>query len=271
MTKIKSTIKSNLYKKDLYTREDIDYLINKHITEYDIKSANISIARYYNLLPKETIDHLSTLNKQDRVIQVGKIQRDDKIFNEELNNGFEYMRRNLFLFNDIEDDDVLSVKKDAVFIIDKILLYTKFDELEFAQKNSYTSYHKFGKIELYYNSSTNDMAVKGIDDNKLDKNEKFISILKRFFKIIESGDSDSFVRLMKNFSEDYKNRNLTYEYYREFNPFSDYSLTLGFGKHDTIHIDTMDESLDGYVNINYNYMHYILPLIQRHYFDKNKG
>ena len=148
MTKIKSTIKSNLYKKDLYTREDIDYLINKHITEYDIKSANISIARYYNLLPKETIDHLSTLNKQDRVIQVGKIQRDDKIFNEELNNGFEYMRRNLFLFNDIEDDDVLSVKKDAVFIIDKILLYTKFDELEFAQKNSYTSYHKFGKIRI---------------------------------------------------------------------------------------------------------------------------
>ena len=49
---------SNLYKRDLYLQKDHDYIIGKRITEYDIKSANTNLCKYYNLLPNDEIEEL---------------------------------------------------------------------------------------------------------------------------------------------------------------------------------------------------------------------
>ena len=52
MKKTISSVKSKLYKHDLYTTE-YDYIISKRIIEYDIKSAGINLCKYYRLLSKD--------------------------------------------------------------------------------------------------------------------------------------------------------------------------------------------------------------------------
>ena len=75
---------SDLYKKTSWTNPNIIYLFNSTIYEYDIKSAGLSISKFFNLLPEETIEKLEAMPKHKRVVAEGKLQIKDKEYRDAL-------------------------------------------------------------------------------------------------------------------------------------------------------------------------------------------
>ena len=116
---------SELYKRSLYLNKNIDYLFGVDICEYDIESAGLNIIKYYGLLPQDRITYLEGMSKEARNKQIGIYQRDDSVFKEALSEGFVNIRKEFFELNEIEDDDILSIKKDAIFTLDRRMRHTK--------------------------------------------------------------------------------------------------------------------------------------------------
>ena len=148
---MKIGVSNNVYKYDIYINNSYQYLINVPIYEYDVKNAGFNLAKYYKLLDDDTIKMLSDIPKRERTIMIGKMMRDDPEFNKELSESFELIRKKFVNKNNITDDDILSIKKDALFVIDKKCVCIKFKNIEFVCKNKYKSLNRFGNIELYYN------------------------------------------------------------------------------------------------------------------------
>jgi hypothetical protein len=260
---------NDLYKRDLYTTGEYDYIISKKIFEYDITQAGWNLCKYYELLPESKLKILSKMSKTEKHIQIGKYERDDREFNKNLTKSFSNIRKLFIEENDIDDSNILAIRKDAIFIIGKKCNNLKFGNVEFVLKNVYSSYHKFNNIELYYNCKKNILDVKGINNNVLYLHENFMNFLKHSFKLLEYNNKDQFIKFIKNFTYDYKLKNLDVSFYREFNPRSVYNIknpklnsrVFSFG------LTHIDKNLLDEVDISYNYMRYILPIIQRYYFN----
>ena len=265
----KAGLQSKLYKRDFYTNKDYEFIIGKRIIEYDMKSANLNLCRYYKLLPEEELSKIECMNKEERVVYVGKLERNDRDFSKKLSEAFKSMRMEFFIANGIVDSDILSIKRDAIFVIGKKCRNNKFKNVTFVEKNVYSSYHNLNGIEFYYNSKNDVLDVKGITNESLYQYQKFINILKRIFGLLELNKREEFTKFIKRFTEDYKNKRLSYEYYKEFKPNGEYALI----QNDTLYqytLSSVDRSVDDKLSINYNYLTYILPIIQRHYFNLRK-
>lgn len=246
-----------LYEKTNYLNKDIEYLISNEIIEYDMKSAGFNIIKKFKLLDDKRIAHLESLPNKRRHITIGLYQQNNKDFAKELSDKFVEMRRLFFEANELEDDDILSIKKDAI-ITTKRCYNTIFDNVEFVEKHMYTSYYYLSKFELYVGPTGIDM--KGISDEKLKYHEDYmLDFLFRFFKLVETGSRKQIVSNLVQFANYYKKKELEIGYYRELNKDSLFKLEKNFigdliGVH---HVDTIDN-----IDISFNYMKFIVPLIK---------
>ena len=217
----------NLYERDAYLNPYIEYLFNKKITEYDMSDAGLNLSYYYKLLPVEILDEIKALPKKEHAIKLGLIQRNNEVYKNDLAKAFVDMRRKLFEENHIKEDSVLSIKKDAVFMLESLNI-TQFDNVVFKEKNTYTSYIRLrDKYELYYNGETID--VKGISDANVEKHRNgFLKIMERFFYIAETQNPESLLLYLVSVYDQYKWRKLDIDYYREFNPMSKFHIQHGW-------------------------------------------
>lgn len=252
-------IKSNLYKYDKYLDDNIDYIFNKEIIEYDIKSAGLNIIKRFKLLDENKINYLSKLEKLHRDITIGKIQRKDKEFSKALMTGFKECRRMFFDANEIEDDEVLSIKKDAIFLL-RTVKNTQFENIKFVNKNEYISYIRLGKYEIYHNSGKID--VKGIADETLKLHEDgMLKFLNTFFVMMESEPNEKKIKkLLSEFAYEYKNMLLPMSFYREFNEKSLFKTNIGFESGLSSYLTNINKDCD-FLDISYNYLNVITPLI----------
>ena len=247
-----------MYRHDKYRNKNIQYLISNEIIEYDIRSAGYSISRYYNLLDNKTLDKLENMSNKQRHIAIGLLQRNDKVYNERLKQAFIDIRREFFIANKIEDRDVLSIKKDAIFLLRRID-QTKFgDTIEFRNKNTYTSYYYINRKEFYNNKETID--VKGISDEKLELHRDYmLDFLHNIFCMMETSSNAYVIKELVSFIDHYKSKMLEVGYYRELNDDSAYRLNNEYVGYE-LGLDIVDDVTD--INISYNYMNYIRPLIE---------
>lgn len=206
--------------KSTWLNPNIEYLFDNEIIEYDIRDAGFTIIKYYRLLSPSKIKELELLEKMERHRTVGKLQGADKGFSKALMNKFAEVRSVFISANNLSDDNIISVKKDAIFTIGKCNRI-KFGKIEFVPKNEYTSYIRFVNnmnIEIYYNSGI--MDVKGIGNSVLNRHRFYIlEFIKHVIHHLETKDV-SIKRYMKKFIDDYKNMKLDEEYYLEFNNLS---------------------------------------------------
>lgn len=246
--------KTLIWKKDQYTNPNIFYLFNREIIEYDMKRAGLNLAKHFNLLPAKTIDDLFELPKDVADIKLGIIQKNDKDFAEKLKLAFQSIRATFFEINDIEESDVIAIKKDAIFLL-KRCKYEKIGEyIHFRIKNEYTSYIHLERIELYYNPTN--LHVKGINDNLLPLHENYIlSFLKKFFFKMETDEPSTTIQFMRRFIDRYKSHELESGFYREFNSKSMYK---------TVHGDRVSDWDDdnSFLDISYNFYNVLIKLIK---------
>ena len=203
--------------KTTWLNENIEYLFNEDIFEIDIADAGLSIIKEFRLLPQEKIDTLSRLDKKERHIAVGCMQRDDGAFSSSLLNKFIEIRRIFLQTNDLQDSEIISVKKDAFFVTRKCHKL-KFGKIQFANKNQYSSYIRFVKnknLEVYYNENKTD--IKGMGELAINRHRIYwIYYLRQYISKMEQHDL-SVKRWMKRLISDYKKKKLDDAFYVEFN------------------------------------------------------
>ena len=243
-----------MYEKDLYINENNPYLFNTDIFEYDMKDAGFSLIKEFKLLDKNTIEKLSKESKDVRKVSIGKLQRKNKELVKGLLDGFKEARRLFFEANNLDDNDIISIKKDAI-LTSKICRIQQFgDYINFRPKNSYTSYIYLGKnLEFYYSSSKLD--IKGLNEENYEKHKNYlINFISRYIKSVESGDTISSIKLIKKFIDQYKWKELDIGYYRTFDNRSVFKII-----NEDIEYDKYYEKDD--LDITYNF-HLILKLLK---------
>ena len=204
--------------KSTWLNPNIEYLFNDDIIEYDIHDAGFSLIQQYQLLPPEKIKELERIPRGiQRHIQVGVLQRDDKEFSKRLTDKFTEIRALFMMMNQLKDDSIISVKKDAIYTIGKVKR-TTFGKVKFMEKNHYSSYIRFPDItnlELYYGE--NGIDVKGMGDAAVNRHRLYmLEFLRKSIKSIEEQDSSVKRKFMRFFNQ-YKFDELDEEFYIEFN------------------------------------------------------
>lgn len=205
-------------KKSTYLNPNIEYLFNDEIIEYDIQDAGFSLIRQYHLLPDEKIKELSLMEKGgERHRAIGMLQRDDKVLSKALSDKFAEVRMIFIAANNLTDNDIISVKKDAIYTIGPCQRL-KFGCIRFVPKNRYTSYVRFPNVqnlEIYYSPEA--MDIKGIGDSAINRHRLYMmEFLRTVIGMIEDGNSRVKRYLMK-FINDYKSNDLEDVFYLEFN------------------------------------------------------
>lgn len=256
---------STLYEKTQYTNKHVNFL-KASIREYDMKSAGFNILKNANVLSEGEISYLEQLDKKERNIKIGIMQRDNKKIKKIITQGFVEYRKKFFEANDIKDSDVLAIKKDAIFLINRPIHNTEFGYVKFELKNKYSSYYYLDKKELYFkNGMVSRIDVKGIHKNKLHRHVKFMRELIKIFKLVETSDSDKVIDAIRKFAKKYLAMELPIECYREFNSESNFRFkNVNFNQCNYTFnptINTINDMVDE-IDILYNYNHIIVPLIK---------
>ena len=254
---------SEIYKRHFYINKDILQKVNEEIIEYDMKSAGLSIIKSGKLLDDRMISLLEILPKDQRSIKIGNLQKGNKELTKALNDGFEHYRKCFIESNNIKEEDIISIKKDAIFTT-KRCTYLEFDYVQFSDKNVYTSYYYFPsntQVEIYYNK--NKIDVKGINNDKVKLHKDFMcSFFKRYAYMNELSSKSNLIKFIKEFSYMYKTRQLAKGYYREFNVNSMFRLFKQITNMD-VGVDNVDDINTEDIDIVYNYFSFIVPIIER--------
>lgn len=231
--------------------KDINYLINTTISEYDISKANINILYREGVLNDYDYNRLLKADRNDRQKEIGiMILKNSNIYNI-INNGIKEMRIAFMNANDLTDDNILSVKNDALFVIGTLPSITKFDNIEFKLKNVYSSFYKANNLELYYyldkHTDKDLLDIKGISDNNIKKHDKyFLNFLKSLFYTIEVDINDA-VTMLRSFYDMYMSFRLDINYYRSFDAISMFKVLIGNKYYDVDMVDSYS-----YLDINCN-------------------
>lgn len=251
---------SKMFERTLYTNKNIMYIAGESIIEYDIKSAGFNICKQFKLLSPEKIQQLEELNKNDRHVAIGKLQRKDKSLSEKLKEGFMKCREAFFKYNSIMDEDILSIKKDAIFVIGKTCKCLKFGEyIEFVPKHVFHSYIFINDIEFYIGE--NEFACKGIRDEFLPLHSDYmIDLITEFMELLRRYNKAKALKFIKEVASAYRNKQLEMGYYRELNneslfrPIREIKILNNSLGYNQFGLDLK------YLDISYNYTHYIIPM-----------
>lgn len=238
-----------LYEKVNYSSM-VNFIFSRYIYEYDIQKANISILYDKGIISYEDYTQLYNADKLHRQVYIGNLQKKDKRITNALQNGIIEAKRNLFIQNNIEPDEVLSIKNDAVFIIGRKLTHTDFGTVHFIEKHEYTSFIRLLNIEIYYgyNRIKNDetFSIKGLGKNEVYHRDYMIDFILYVLNSIQMRDIKSVIVDVVDFYYNYINRNLRIGYYREFNSMSKYRIGEFL-------VDDLDDTVNNKYSINISY------------------
>ena len=240
---------------DMHTYDlDIPYY-SGYIVEYDIRKANISALRSRDVIDQDTYDMLFNADKQFREIYVGKMIQRDKDIYKQIQDGIIEAKRKFFGANHIKNEEVLSIKNDAVFVLSSRQMRTTFDLYEFANKGYYTFYFRSMNKQFFYRfdnlTMTDIIEVKGMSDEKLLAHKDFFLkfLLDTFYNIQKSSIEET-ISCCNQFYDDYVNRRLDIRYYRELNPDNIFRITRS--KKNCFGITDVDPQNLDLIDINYN-------------------
>jgi hypothetical protein len=229
------------------------------LREYDLKDAGFSIIKNNNLLDNETLEYLSSLDKYSKNVEIGKIIREKPEVSKCLMNKFIEIRKKFAKINELKEEDILSIKKDAIFIINKRLKFLEFDNYCFSEKNKYSSYFYVNKKEFYYSSWEDKLDIKGINKETKKIHEKFLlRDIKNIIKQNETLNNIDIVKCLKFYRNLYLNRELEFNCYREMNSNNLYRLKFLITGSSVFSNEVEDANL---IDITHNYVKYIVPFI----------
>lgn len=265
----------NLLSKSSWT-SPIDLYIGE-IMEYDMSDGGFSIIQEEKLLPPSEISRLAKLPKGfERNDAVGKLKysKDPNIkgIGKLLEQKFREYRIWFGEANHIDESDIFSIKRDAVFLTRPAFILSKGQYITFKEKNVYDIYCLLGKdplvtnlneryrtYEVYYHSYSKNLAVKGISDELLPLHENgILELLRKYLKYMVRFDIKGAIKYIVDVIDKYKKFELPIDYYREFNSQSAFVMQID-GK--GFLTEQSDPSMLPYMDIRYNFNCILVPLL----------
>ena len=235
----------------------IECLIDTMIRVYDIRKANISILTEKGFLSGEQYYQLYEADKMDREVFIGKLLGANPSASKALQDGIIEAKRIFFESNHLEDNDILEIDNDAVYVFGykpvniqqtSPLVYFKLAEV-------YSSFYKVKDIEyLYYFNmiaNTEYLKAKGLGSATELHEPYMLDFLKTLFYTAQTQGVPEAISLLNSFYQKYMNKELDIGYYRNLNPRSLYSVG-NFDKFGTYKIETDNRSLLKVLDISYN-------------------
>jgi hypothetical protein len=258
---------NELYKRTLWINKNIEFLFDTEIIEYDIHAAGPSICREFKLLPESLLDEIDKMDKKSKNIKIGLIQRKDKEFAKKLQNGFITARKWFIEANEISEDDIISIKKDAFFIARRNCSKVDFGNIHFRSKNFYSSYFRLNKLEFYVSTSKHIIDIKGLGQGKSLEEIKelhgdyMLSFIMKFclYKEVGIQRDDVAIKIAK-FIRRYRNKELPIGYYRELGFGNAYKVFDPELNHYIFLADIGEDADLSNLDISTNYLNYIVPL-----------
>ena len=178
-----------MHEKLLWMNDDIQFMFHENIMEYDMVAASVSVSERYKLLDDETIRILKLLPKEKRTRKIGCMQRDDKLFSQQLISGILETRRKFIEANGLSEKNVLSLHSDAIMFSSKRQIVDVANDIHFMNKNVWTSYIRYKNIEMFYRDGL--ITYKGIPKDMLGQHTLGINkYLCSIFDKIENYDID---------------------------------------------------------------------------------
>lgn len=245
-------------------KNNIQYVRNKRIFEYDMESAGYSLTISEKLITDEKIlFDLKRASKKQKQIILGLYARQNKEFVSALNDAFRKYITAFITLNNIKESNLLFIKKDSVtFFSSPTITKTKFKKARFTKREEFTSFLVIDKLEFYYNGKTNKRLLKGI---KLDDySGTLVEEIFKLMKLAEFGSKSSIEQRLKEIRSAYINKELQDSYYRELSTMNGYRLTSDLNNnrvYSTYPLELGDGFFDD-ININYNYINILLPLFE---------
>ena len=251
---------STVSSKANYTNKDIVFVYNSRIDEYDMKSAGFSVIKQNGLLPPEEISRLERMEKQARNIEIGKIRGSNYKFSRSMAQGVRTVMQSFISTNNIKDEKIISIKNDAVFVLDTPISVTSIDGIDFVLKNSYSSFLNMNNIEFYYKNGV--MDIKGLSDSTKSNQHNFLlDHIRALIFLKESGSRDSMIRTCSQYNTKYLNRTLPIQHYEELTSQGGFMISDADDStyYTNIWYELADEQMKPFIDISYNYLRYILP------------
>jgi len=248
---------ATLANQHIYTNENLG-LLKSIIREYDMREAGFNLIKEYGLLKPSKIKYLEeNFTKQERTIEIGKLQNSNKYLAKNMMEAFKEARKQFCDMNEIENEDILSIKKDAIFIIKKQCRHLKFgDYIEFSMKNRYSSYCYLNKMEFYYSVWNDNFDIKGATN----KEHPLLKHICNIIKYNEKSNKELIFKQLQKLRIDYLERSLPVEYYRELNPNNSFKLLEHYARY-SLYLDNTTKKFLDQIDISYNYINFIIPLI----------
>ena len=262
---------SNLYENKNYLIE-MPYIVSTPIYEYDISKANINVLYNKGVLSFEEYNRLKNMSRMSRQISIGLMEKENPDIITVLANGIIEFKKRFFEANNIQDNEVLSIKNDAVFVMGRLMNITKFENIEFALKNSYSLYMKIFNIEIYYRSDQINgcdiIDIKGINDKSLELHQNgMLILLSDVFEKIDCGNLVDAINVFNDYYNQYINRVLPIEYYRTFDSNSSYLVNMMGTLYMVPYVKDIN-MLD--ISYNLNFLRELYGYLSYMYFSANK-
>lgn len=188
-------------------------IVTGNIYEYDIKSAYLSILRVNtDTLPlddedREFVKHGEEFEKIERLIYVGNMIKKYDWLSDYLNDWLRFLLHEFRRLNLVEDLNVISIKKDAIFTTKKCDVLC-ISGINFALKNKYNIFIKTTfnnkRVELYSDYKGDNYAIKGINDKEVVKSKDFFdTVFKGLVTIMLLSDSSTMIDKLKLFEKNF--------------------------------------------------------------------
>jgi len=227
--------------------------IQGRIVEYDIKSANISMLKKYNVISNSYYEYLSKLPKYDREVEIGNRIRENRDIQNTIYNGIDETLKKFIQLNNISSSNIIRRANDALYINTSVdLKYTNIDGILVRQKSIYSSLLQLNKLLFlfYYNPDIN-VDVKGIKQDLLNlHNGYMITVIGTAILLYERSSTSDALSYLNNIIEDYLKHKLPVEYYRNLDSFSDYTYNIYGGFRSMTQPKFIDDSINIECNLN---------------------
>lgn len=207
-----------MHDKMLWNNENIQFIFHAHVQEYDMEAASVSVCEHDGLLPQEVINELKLMPKEKRTVKMGKLQREDKMFSENLLAGIRNMRKKFIERNNLTQDDILSLHSDACILNTNKKITSNIEGVNFRKKNEWNSYIRYKGIEMFYKNDikNNYIDYKNVPEELVQQHTLGFDVyLKRVFEYIENYD-ENVLKYISRFQKQYLQNKLPEYYYHPF-------------------------------------------------------
>lgn len=152
-------------------------LIEKTISELDIKHAAPSIWFSLNVITKKEYEYLISLDKHTRVVKTGLLIKDRPELYPVLNEGYKVFANMLLEANNINESSILMKSHDAIWLLDVIPEKTKFKEVEYVLKSCYDIMYRYKKCEFFFSLKEFKLRTRGVSSNIANECEELLVLI----------------------------------------------------------------------------------------------